>query len=120
MIFMLETELELRRLEKLCRISDNVRVTYDTGNTTSFGIDHKDYIDLLFEKIENVHLKDRTLDGRSVIPASGDTDFRKIFSLLKKRGYDKFYTIQTTRELPGDEQNTIGRHIDIFRKLYDE
>lgn len=96
---------------------DNFYVTYDTGNITSCGFDHKYYLYHLHSKINNVHLKDRTFDCNSVSPGSGNTDFKLIFDLLKRYKYDGYYTIQTQRGLSGEEFMTIYEHKNYFLKL---
>ena len=118
--FSLETELSLQKTVDLCKVSDRVRITYDTGNTTSYGIKHEDFVSELFERIDNVHLKDRTVKAVSKPPTQGDTDFKKIFSLLKKRNYKKLYTLQTMREESGKEIETVSRHLKILRKLFED
>lgn len=119
MTFLLETEMSLDKVVKLCNVSSNVKVTYDTGNTTSFGISHEDFINVLFDRIENIHLKDRTKDAVSKPPTQGDTDFHNIFKILKKKNYDKIYTLQTMREKSGLEVSTIRRHIKVLKEIYD-
>lgn len=117
--FLLETELSLNKVEKICNVSDNVKITYDTGNTTSYGIEHEDFINVLFDKIENIHLKDRTFSFETKIPGQGDTDFKKIFFNLKSKKYDKIFTLQTAREVDGKEVETVKSHIKILRELYE-
>jgi sugar phosphate isomerase/epimerase len=87
---------------------------------TSFGVDHGKYISLIFEKINNVHLKDRSLTGDSVYPLQGDTDFKLIFAKLKELGYDSLYTLQTTRGKFGHEIQTIADHKKILQEVYNE
>ena len=79
------------------------------------------YIDLIFHKINNVHLKDRTRQGgsRSLPPSEGDTNFELIFAKLKELGYNKLYTLQTARGPFGEEASTILRHRDILQEIYD-
>ena len=66
-------------------INSNLFVTYDTGNITSYGLNHKDYILTLKDKINQVHIKDRIINPlETVEPTKGDTDFKLIFDCLKK------------------------------------
>jgi len=116
--FSLETELAINKIPKLLNISDNIRLTYDTGNSTAYGIDHKLYISKFSNVINNVHLKDREFSGASVTPATGDTDFDLIFSLLNDHKYSSIYTLQTAREEAGKEEQTISRHCNILRSIY--
>jgi len=115
--FSIEAELEAEQLLEIVTKFDNFYITYDTGNMTSFDVNHKEYIDLVFEKINNVHLKDRTFNGKTVIPGAGDTNFALILNKLNKMGYDKLYTIQTARDLEGKEIDTIMSHKEYFQEL---
>jgi hexulose-6-phosphate isomerase len=116
--FSFEAELDIYKLDEIVYLCDNFKVTYDTGNTTSFGLNHEDYINHYGDKISNVHLKDRTFDMKTVYPLTGDTDFTRIFELLKSIGYDGNYIIQTARGESGLEVKTILKHMKIFKELY--
>ena len=118
-IFSFEAELHPKHLAEIVYLCDNFRVTYDTGNTTSFGLDHVEYITQFSSLINNVHLKDRTFDAETVEPPTGDTDFETIFRTLKSIGYDGNYVIQTARGKTGKEVETILNHMNIFRDIYD-
>ena len=115
---MIEAELHQKKLKKILDLNDNLFVTYDTGNMTSFGINHKEYIAAAKHKINNVHLKDRTYDAVTVSPGSGDTNFALVFKELAKIDYNKHYTIQTARSTEGEEINTILKHKNYFQELY--
>jgi L-ribulose-5-phosphate 3-epimerase len=117
-IFSFEAELDIDKLDEIVYLSDNFKVTYDTGNTTSFGLNHVEYINHYGNKINNVHLKDRTFDANTVEPLKGDTDFIKIFESLKYIGYDGNYIVQTARGEYGQEVKTISHHMKIFKELY--
>ena len=107
---MFEAELEPRRLIDLLSISENFFVTYDTGNITSCGFDHENYLSLVFDRIKNIHLKDRTFDARTVPPLQGNTNFKQVFNFLKEKKYNGLYTLQTAREEFGRETETIKTH----------
>lgn len=115
--FLLETDCSINRLDTLCNISENVLVTYDTGNITSCNISHASFIQEFSTRIRNVHLKDK-VGHKSVQPLTGQTDFPVIFKHLKSIGYDGPFTLQTARGESGQETNTIQTHTNIFRNLY--
>ena len=117
-IFSFEAELDIDKLDEIVCLSDNFKVTYDTGNTTSFGLNHVSYITHYRNKINNVHLKDRTFDAKTVEPLSGDTNFTEIFECLKSIGYDGNYIIQTARGETGREKETTIKHMKIFKETY--
>ncbi len=118
--FCFEAELSSDKLLEILNSSSNFYVTYDTGNITSYGEDHENYLNKLSKFIKNVHLKDRTYDAKTVEPGTGDTNFKLIFETLNKIGYNGPYTIQTARGKTGDELNTILKHKNYFEEIYNE
>ena len=118
--FLFEAELKADQLKEILDLSDRCYVTYDTGNITSCGFNHLEYLEQVFDRIKNVHLKDRTFDAQTVQPLTGDTDFEQIFHFLKKNGYNGLYTLQTARGKFGDEVRTIKEHKKIMETLYNE
>ena len=118
--FSFEAELGIKELKEIVSLRDNFLVTYDTGNITSFGLDHEEYIRAFSNKINNVHLKDRTFDANTVEPGLGDTDFRKIFATLRDIKYSGPFILQTARSDSGKEKDTILRHIQYFGVLYEK
>lgn len=118
--FAFESEMSIVSLNEIVCLCDNFYVTYDTGNITSSGIDHEEYIHFFKEKIINVHLKDRKFNRETVEPTQGDTDFDLIFKNLIQIGYDGSYIIQTARADSGHEEQTINKHQKIFRSIYEK
>jgi len=118
--FSFEIEDKMDVIADIIFMRENFYLTYDTGNMTTVGIDHEDYLHMFYEKINNIHLKDRAKDNSTVEPLTGNTNFTKIFAKLKEVGYNGIYTLQTARDKTGLETETIKRHINIFKELYDE
>ena len=116
--FSFEAETTAENVNEITSLRDNFWITYDTGNITSEGINHRDYILKTKNKISNVHLKDRTFSAQTVVPLSGDTDFDTIFNTLSEVKYDRLYTIQTARGRTGSETRTMKQHKNIFERLY--
>ncbi|MAL09029.1 MAG: hypothetical protein CMF74_05110 [Maricaulis sp.] len=119
LMFSFECELSIEALQEIIQLSDNFYVTYDTGNITSYGIDHTEYIAQFYHRINNVHLKDRTYTAKTVEPSTGDTNFSLIFKNLSSLGYNGVYTMQTARGKVGDEFNTALSHKKILKEIYD-
>jgi len=115
--FSLETELRATEILPVINLSPNLYVTYDTGNTTSYGYNHRDEIMTYGGKINNVHLKDRIFEGPSVKPFSGETNFKQIFECLKKINYCGPYILETFRGERGNEFNTVKGYIEEFKCL---
>ena len=118
--FAFEAELSINKLNDIVKLCDNFYVTYDTGNITSCGVNHEDFIEFFGDKIINVHIKDRTFDRQTVSPTTGDTDFDLIFKKLSSKGYSGHFILQTARAITGDEVATIKNHTKIFKDLYDK
>ena len=118
--FLFEVEATHQHLSDILSVSDNFYVTYDTGNITSCGYDHEEYINAIFDRITTVHLKDRTYDAKTVPPGKGDTNFNLIFNILRKKQYNGLYTLQTAREESGNEFETINKHKNILLRMYNE
>ena len=116
--FSFEIESHDNVIEDIIYSDPSFRLTYDTGNMTSLGVNHEYYIDKFFHRINNVHLKDRTFTSKTVWPGTGKTDFKQIIDLLESKGYNENYTIQTARGEDGKEIETILEHKNIFERLH--
>ena len=114
--FELESEIEL--CLELVQMSKNFFLVYDTGNITSCGFNHNEWINKGYDYIRHIHLKDRTKNPiKTVEPFTGDTDFYSILDLLNKKGYNYYYTLQTCRGITGEETKTIKKHIKLFSRI---
>jgi len=116
--FSFECELTIAGLQDILQLSNNFYVTYDTGNITSYNIEHSEYISTFHERINNVHLKDRTFNAETVSPTKGNTDFALIFENLSLFGYNGPYTMQTARGKTGHEIDTVLQHKTILEGLH--
>jgi hypothetical protein len=111
-------DLTCAEIKELLYCSENFTFTYDTGNITSNYNNHEEIIEHLFEKIQNVHIKDRTFEGKTVFPNHGNTDFNLIFNRLKLKNYNKIFTLQLARFLNGFEKETIKFYKKLFEEIY--
>lgn len=118
--FHFEIESDIQSCLNLVKSNKNFYLIYDTGNITSCGYDHEEWIIKGLKYIKNIHLKDRTKKPiKTVEPLTGDTNFKHIFDLLKNKNYNYLFTIQTCRGESGKEIQTIKKHIQIFKNIYD-
>jgi len=120
LIFSFEIESYEHVIQEILDICPNFRLTYDTGNMTSLGINHQYYLEKFFNKIDNIHLKDRTFNKETVEPTTGDTQFNKIFNYLRSNNYTGIYTLQTARGEIGNETQTINKHKQILTRIYEK
>tara|TARA_B100001250_G_scaffold74171_1_gene60596 strand:+ start:1233 stop:2000 length:768 start_codon:yes stop_codon:yes gene_type:complete len=118
--FLCEIEEDFLLAKDMANLASNIYLVYDTGNINGLGYDHKVYIKSVFNKIKNVHLKDRLKNTNQTLPpGKGNTDFKSIFNTLKDLNYDGLYTMQTAREVEGKEEITITKHKKHFEKEYE-
>lgn len=119
MNFIFETELTPEKTADILYRDSNFLLTYDTGNVTSYLKTHNRYIEILFDRIANVHIKDRTFEGVTVEPFKGNTDFLDIFKILKNKNYKNIFTLQIARGLVGKEKEYIQYWKQKFEELYE-
>ena len=77
--------------------SENIKIVFDTGNRVAFGHNIYDDIRILKEKIEHIHIKDKSIDNENVLLGTGLVNFLEVFKALKKINYEKSFTFETRR-----------------------
>jgi len=97
---LLETDMTPIRLKKYISKFDSpyLGINYDCGNSTWFGFNAEEEIPIYHPYIKNVHIKDCTRKDYSVSLGSGETDFDKIFRLLRKYHYQGNFILQAARQ----------------------
>ena len=56
----------------------NISINYDIGNSLALGYDFKEELNLYHNKISEVHIKDRKLNGPSVLIGTGLAKLKKL------------------------------------------
>ena len=116
----LELDCKIKIVASVLSELEFCSLTYDTGNLTYSNVDHMLYIDRFFNKIENVHLKDRSATtGESFSNFKGDTPFLDIFKDLSSRNYNKIFTLQMARKKGVSEKDLIKKYTEKFRRMYE-
>ena len=93
-----------------------LKITYDSGNSSSLGYDSYEEITTYGKYLSNVHIKDRVFKGTTVSLGKGDADFGKLFRGLKEQGYQGSFTLQAAREEDNKEQETITSYIEFIKR----
>jgi sugar phosphate isomerase/epimerase len=108
----LETDLAPQPFAELLEKFDSRRVTvnYDTGNSAALGFDPFEELACYGDRISDIHIKDRVLNGGSVELGSGDTKFDDFFDALRKLNYVGPFILQAYRDDEG---------LAIFQKQLD-
>ena len=101
----LETDLApqpfIELLDKLN--SKNITVNYDIGNSAALGFDSDEELEAYGNRITDIHIKDRVLDGGPVTLGEGNANFKKFFTKLKEFNYRGPFIMQAYRDDEGVE-----------------
>jgi L-ribulose-5-phosphate 3-epimerase len=119
----LETSLDPASFSKLLGLlpHPNLKVNYDSGNSSSLGYKPADEIAAYGSRIGSVHIKDRVLGGSTVSLGSGSADFPALFDGLKRVNYAGDFILQVARGTPGQEVEWAKQNrqfvIDYLKKF---
>ncbi len=111
----LETDLPPQSFTELLQAFGCQRVTvnYDTGNSAALGFDPIEELACYGDRISDIHIKDRVLNGGPVELGSGDTKFDEFFDALRKFNYVGPFILQAYRD---DEGMAIfQKQLDWFK-----
>jgi len=99
----LETDLSPHPFAELVARFHSPRVTvnYDIGNSAALGFDPAEELACYGERISDVHIKDRTLGGGSVVLGTGDAQFERFFNALRPLDYQGPFIMQAYRDDEG-------------------
>lgn len=89
--------------------SDIIKVNYDVGNSASLGFDIVEEFKLYGNRISDIHIKDRELNGGSVELGTGNADFNLFLKLFEKLDFKGPIIMQVYRDDEG---------IEIFNKQF--
>ncbi len=96
--------------------SSYIGANIDTGIYYREGYDVLAAIDLLWDRVYHVHLKDATLEGAgSTAPGEGGVPLKQVFSLLTERGYKDMVSVE--HEPHHDPTDDLRRGIEFIRGL---
>ncbi len=114
----LETDLPPLKFKDLLSRFDNDRITvnYDLGNSASLGYSIEDEFEAYANKISDIHIKDRVLNGGSVILGHGDVNFKYFKNFLNKSSFDGPIIMQAYRDDEGVE--IFSKQLKWFKNLY--
>lgn len=92
-------------------------INFDMGNSAALGFDAAEEFKNYGERIYNIHVKDRVLGGTTVPLGTGNADFKKIFTEIKKSGYKGFLIFQTARAQDGDHAGALNRYREFVKSV---
>ena len=88
-------------------------INYDIGNSAALGQKPSQEIAAYGTRIDNVHIKDRVLNGTTVPLGHGNADFYEAFCALHDAGYAGNFILQTARANDGRHADAIARYRDM-------
>ena len=132
----LRTALETRAdIEALLDVSD-VSWTFDMGHMQIGGMDPLEFIEVAFDRIRHVHLKDVVMDLAAPVFAGeqsimdgvqagmfcnlgrGDVPIGAIVTELEARGYDQWYVLEQDAAITSDEPEPgAGPLLDVLASI---
>lgn len=115
-----ETDLNPKRFKELLNHfdSNNIKVNYDIGNSSSLGFNPQEEFDAYGEYISDLHIKDRVLNGGSVELGKGNADFDTIFQRLQQLNFQGNIIMQSARELDYVNDLTLVQKQKLFLENY--
>ncbi len=81
--------------------SNRVTVNYDIGNSAALGFDCIEELEAYGDRMTDIHIKDRELDGGSVVLGTGNAEFERFFTKLKTFNYSGPFLMQAYRDDEG-------------------
>lgn len=98
-------------------LGNEFSMTLDLKQCRRAGVDPFDFIEAVGEKIDHVHLSDCDEITDCLPPFEGHTDFKKIVSALKSKGYDGKYIIELYRRNFENTQQIVDAAINFDKIL---
>lgn len=89
-------------------------INYDSGNSAGKKIMFEEE-KIYFDRVDNIHLKDKNLKNISVDLGKGVANFKELFSFCKKISYNGNYIFQTARNR--DDVSIMKKNIKFVKKF---
>ncbi len=118
----LETDMQSQRFRDFLESFEpsTVFANYDTGNSTALGYNVEEELNVLSNRIKNIHIKDRLIHGKTVPLGAGDTKFDLFFSNLKKINFRGDLIIQGAREYNSMPKQTCEKYYKFVKQYVDK
>jgi sugar phosphate isomerase/epimerase len=114
-----ECEFNLNSIKKMLDLTDPdfIGINFDMGNSAGLGHDAENELNICKGRIFNVHIKDRTLGGKTTKLGTGDVQFNVVAESLKTMKYEGNLILQVAREFNKDEYETVKEWVDFCKML---
>src|SRR3990167_4485551 len=91
-------------------LDGTIAINYDSGNSASLGYDTAEEWNTYGYRVENIHIKDRVLNGGSVPLGEGSTNFDTLARMLSQYKYNGNVILQIARGESGKEVEWYQRN----------
>ena len=117
-----ESDYDANKLaEFIAELDDTLfAINYDVGNSAALGYKPDEEIRAYGNRIWNVHIKDRILNGTTVALGQGDADFDTVFKELQKYNYDGNFILQTARADNNNHAEVLKRYKNMVNEWIQE
>ena len=95
-----------------------VKVNYDSGNSSSLGYRPQEEFAAYGERIGSVHIKDRILGGSTVPLGEGDADLKAVFAGVRRLNYQGDFVLQAARGKAGEEVAWARWNRELVRQYW--
>ena len=92
-------------------------INFDMGNSASLGHNPWNELEVCKDRIFNVHIKDRLVNGHTVPLGSGSVQFWEVANALASQNYSGNMILQAARLFDRDEVEQICTYTDFCREL---
>ena len=115
-----ESDLNPNNLRKFINNfpSKNFGINYDIGNSASLGFDYRDELNSYGDRILNVHVKDRLLNGETVPLGLGNANIPGVIKALQKINYNGNYILQTARSKNENHVGILSKYRDQLKEAF--
>ena len=97
-------------------VGDDFKAVLDIKQCRRTGQSEFEFIELLGDKIAQVHLSDGTAEHDCLAPGAGEYDFARLFKALKAHGYDNTAVIELYRDNFNNE-NDIKTSLEYLQNI---
>ena len=113
----IESDLKPKEFMKFLDLfdGDHISVNYDSGNSASLGYSFSEEINLYGDRISNIHIKDRLINGGPVFLGEGNADLKTLKDYINKSKYQGLVIFQAYRDENGLE--IFKQQFDYFKNL---
>jgi hexulose-6-phosphate isomerase len=114
-----ESDYHPKKLKKFISKFDKkiFGINYDSGNSAGLDFNINDEFNLYGDRILNIHIKDRIIDGKTVRLGEGNANIKKLFKKLMNINYKGNLILQTARSKNNKDIEEIKINLKYLNNL---